>query len=174
MCPKLFSTFIFWSFMPDPIKYWPVFTWYLSCYLPYYQFNFTYPFMCIFVDDIAYCWLFFSVLYNEILSIFSNESGDTAGVSGDVNKSLECVTKTDSKFSNSVLEWMRPKSSSINGVTIRLNWTVGFLPHYVQMRTSWSAYCKFQCCFLNFFFLNILTVFAVWVMVLFNETPRRS
>ena len=43
-----------------------------------------------------------------------------AGVSGDVNKTLECVTITDSKFYFRVLEWMTPKSTSINGVTIWL------------------------------------------------------
>ena len=41
-------------------------------------------------------------------------------VSGDVNKTLECVTITDSKFSNWVLEWITPKFTSISGVTIRL------------------------------------------------------
>ena len=39
-----------------------------------------------------------------------------AGVSGDVNKTFECVTKTDNKFSNRFLVRMTPKSSSINGV----------------------------------------------------------
>ena len=43
-----------------------------------------------------------------------------ADVSGDVYKTLECVTKTDSKFSNRVLVWMTPNSTSINGVTIWL------------------------------------------------------
>ena len=43
-----------------------------------------------------------------------------AGVSGDVYKTLECVTKTDSKFSNRVLVWMMPKSTLINGATIWL------------------------------------------------------
>ena len=41
-----------------------------------------------------------------------------AGVSMDVYKKLECVTKTDSMFSNRV--WMTPKSTSINEVTIWL------------------------------------------------------
>ena len=41
-----------------------------------------------------------------------------AGVSGGINKTLECVTITDSKFSNVVLEQMMPKSTSINWVTI--------------------------------------------------------
>ena len=41
-----------------------------------------------------------------------------AGVSGDINKTLECVTKTDGKFSNRVLVSMTPKSTSINAVTI--------------------------------------------------------
>ena len=39
-----------------------------------------------------------------------------AGVYGDVYKTLECVTKTDSKFPIRVLVWMTPKSTSINGV----------------------------------------------------------
>ena len=43
-----------------------------------------------------------------------------AGVSGDVYKTLECVTITDSKLSNRVLEWMTPKCTSVNGVTIQL------------------------------------------------------
>ena len=43
-----------------------------------------------------------------------------AGVSGDVSKTLECATITDSKFSNRVLEWMTSKCTSINGVTMRL------------------------------------------------------
>ena len=41
-----------------------------------------------------------------------------AGVSGDVNKTLACVSITDSKLSNRVLECMTPKSTSINWVTI--------------------------------------------------------
>ena len=44
-----------------------------------------------------------------------------AGVSGDVKKTLECVTITDSKFSNRVLVWMTPKSTTINWVTIWLD-----------------------------------------------------
>ena len=43
-----------------------------------------------------------------------------AGVPGDVYKMLECATETDSKFSNRVLIWMTPKSTSINRVTIWL------------------------------------------------------
>ena len=43
-----------------------------------------------------------------------------AGVSGDVNKSFECFTITDSKFYNRVLVWMAAKSTSINVVTIWL------------------------------------------------------
>ena len=37
-----------------------------------------------------------------------------------INKTLECFTITDSKLSNRVLEWLTPKSTSINSVTIWL------------------------------------------------------
>ena len=53
---------------------------------------------------------------------FHRKCQTRAGVSRDVNKTLECVTitVTDSKLSNRVLVWMAPKSTSINGVTIWL------------------------------------------------------
>ena len=41
-----------------------------------------------------------------------------AGVSGDVNKTFECVTLTDSEFYNIVMLWVTPKSTSIKWVTI--------------------------------------------------------
>ena len=41
-----------------------------------------------------------------------------AGVSEDVNMTFECITITYSKFSNTVLVWMTPESTSINRVTI--------------------------------------------------------
>ena len=49
-------------------------------------------------------------------NIDSRKCQTRAGVSGDVYKMLECVTKTDSKFSKRVL--VHPKSTSINGLTI--------------------------------------------------------
>ena len=54
------------------------------------------------------------------ISWVSRKCKTRAGVSEDVYKTLECVTKTDSKFSNRVLLWTMPKSTSINGVTIWL------------------------------------------------------
>ena len=39
----------------------------------------------------------------EMVSCVHRERQTRAGVSGDVNKTLECVTKTDCKFSNRVL-----------------------------------------------------------------------
>ena len=53
----------------------------------------------------------------NMVSWVSRKCQTQAGVSGNVYKTLECVTKTDSKFSNRVLVWMTPKSTSINGVT---------------------------------------------------------
>ena len=50
----------------------------------------------------------------------SSQMPTRAGVSWDVNKTLECVTITDSNLSNRVLEWMTPKITSINWVTIWL------------------------------------------------------
>ena len=41
-----------------------------------------------------------------------------AGLLGDINKSFECVTITDSKFPNKDLVRMMPKSTSRNWVTI--------------------------------------------------------
>ena len=40
----------------------------------------------------------------DMVSCVHRKYQTRAGVSGDVNKTLECVTKTDSKFSNRVLE----------------------------------------------------------------------
>ena len=40
----------------------------------------------------------------EMVSCVHRKCQTRAGVSGDVNKALECVTITDSKFSNRVLE----------------------------------------------------------------------
>ena len=53
----------------------------------------------------------------DMVSCVHRKYHTRAGVSS-VNKTLECVTITDSKFSNRVLERMKPKSTSINGVTI--------------------------------------------------------
>ena len=39
----------------------------------------------------------------DMVSCIHRKCQTRAGVSGDVNKTLECVTKTDSKFSNRVL-----------------------------------------------------------------------
>ena len=43
----------------------------------------------------------------DMVSWVSRKYQTRAGVSGDVYKSLECVTKTDSKFPNRVLVWMK-------------------------------------------------------------------
>ena len=43
-----------------------------------------------------------------------------ACASGDINKTLECVIITDSKFSNRVRKWMTPKSTSMKVLTIWL------------------------------------------------------
>ena len=56
----------------------------------------------------------------DMVSCIHRKCQTRAGVSGFVNKTLECVTITDSKLSNRVLEWMTPKSTSINWVTIWL------------------------------------------------------
>ena len=80
----------------------------------------------------------FSEHHIDMVSWVHRKWKTRAGVSLDINKRLECVTKTDSKFSNRVLVCMTPKSTSVNGVTI---WrTIGFLPQSVQMRTFWPAY----------------------------------
>ena len=55
-----------------------------------------------------------------MVSCVHHQSQIRADVSSDVNKTFECVTITDSKFSNRVLEWMKPKSTSISRVTIWL------------------------------------------------------
>ena len=57
-----------------------------------------------------------------------------AGVSWDINNSFECVTITDSKFSNRVLVWMTTKSTTIN--CVGAIWLEHFecLPPLVQMR----------------------------------------
>ena len=54
----------------------------------------------------------------HMVSCIHRKCQTRAGVSGDVNKTLKFVTITDSKFSNRVLVWMTPKSTSKNGVTI--------------------------------------------------------
>ena len=56
----------------------------------------------------------------DMVSCIRGKCQTRAGVSGDINKTLECVTIADSKLSNIVLEWMTPKSTSINWVTIWL------------------------------------------------------
>ena len=56
----------------------------------------------------------------DMVSCVHRKCQTRAGVSGEVNKTLESVTITDSKFSNRDLEWMTAKSTSINLVTIRL------------------------------------------------------
>ena len=53
----------------------------------------------------------------DMFSWVSRKYQTQAGVSGDVYKTLECVSKTDSKFSDRVLVWMTSKSTSINGET---------------------------------------------------------
>ena len=50
----------------------------------------------------------------DMVSCVHRKCQTRARVSGDVNKTLVCVTISDSKFSNRVLELMTP----INGVTI--------------------------------------------------------
>ena len=79
-----------------------------------------------------------------------------AGVSGDVNKPLECVTITDCKFSDRVLVRMTPKSTSINCVTISL---VQF--HFCPRRGKWElpdqhiASCRLPTeLFLNIFIIS--------------------
>ena len=54
----------------------------------------------------------------DMVSYVHRKCQTRAGVPGDVNKTPECVTITDSKLSNRVLECMTPKSTFINGVTI--------------------------------------------------------
>ena len=44
----------------------------------------------------------------DMVSCVHRKCQTRAGVSVDVNKTLECVTITDSKFYNRVLEWMTP------------------------------------------------------------------
>ena len=56
----------------------------------------------------------------DMVSCVHSKCQTRTGVSGDVNKTLECVTITDSKFSNRVLVRMTPKNTSVNWVTIRL------------------------------------------------------
>ena len=50
-----------------------------------------------------------------------------AGVSGDVHKTLECITITDTKISSRVMVRMTPKSTFIHGVTIWFE-QLDFLP----------------------------------------------
>ena len=64
----------------------------------------------------------FSEHHNDMVSCVHRKCQTRAGVSGEVNKTLVCVSQTDSKFSNRVLKWITPKSTSINGVTIWLEW----------------------------------------------------
>ena len=45
----------------------------------------------------------FSEHHIDMVSCVYRKCQNRAGVSGDVNKTLECVTKTDRKFSNRVL-----------------------------------------------------------------------
>ena len=46
----------------------------------------------------------FAVHHIDMVSCIHRKYHTRAGVSGDVNKTLECVTITDSKLSNRVLE----------------------------------------------------------------------
>ena len=96
-----------------------------------------------------------------------------AGVSANVDKTFECVTITDSKFSNRVLVWMTPKSTSRNCLTIWLEqmdfcfkrWNENFLTSIFQ-----TAFCLRNC------FLIFLPSrqSAVMTCPIGNETPRRS
>ena len=45
----------------------------------------------------------FAEHYIDMISCVHRKCQTQAGVSGDVNKTLECITLTDSKFSNGVL-----------------------------------------------------------------------
>ena len=54
----------------------------------------------------------------DMVSCVHRKCQTRAGVSGDINQSFECVTITDSKFSNRGVVRMKPKSTSINWVTI--------------------------------------------------------
>ena len=95
------------------------------------------------------------------------------GVSGDINKPFECITITDSKFSNRILVCMMPKSTSINWVTI-WTWTIWFLPPLVQMRTSWPLYCRLHfACWIVFQYLYHLDSLQSWC-VLGNDTCLQS
>ena len=78
----------------------------------------------------------------DMVSCVRRNCQTRAGVSGDVYKTLECVTKTDSRFSNRVL-WMTPKSTSINWVTIWLEQFDFCLNRKEQMRipNRHIAYC---------------------------------
>ena len=60
---------------------------------------------------------------------------------GDINKSFECVTITDGKFSNRVLVRMTPKSTSINVVTIWLE-QLDFCLHRCILPTE---FCLMNC-----------------------------
>ena len=64
-----------------------------------------------------------------------------AGVSGDFNKQFECVTITDSKFSNRVLTWVTPEITSINWVTIWLE-QLDFCLHRCKWEIPDHAYCQ--------------------------------
>ena len=56
----------------------------------------------------------------DMVSWVSRKCQTRAGVSGDGYKTLECVTKTDSKFSNRVTYEWRQRAHPSNGVTIWL------------------------------------------------------
>ena len=57
----------------------------------------------------------FAEHHSDIVSCVQRKCQTRAGISGDVNKTLESVIITESKFSNRVLEQMTPKSTSIHG-----------------------------------------------------------
>ena len=50
----------------------------------------------------------------DMVSCVQRKCQTLAGVSGDVNKTLECVTMTDSRFSNGVLELTTPIKEQIH------------------------------------------------------------
>ena len=69
----------------------------------------------------------------DMVSCVHRKCQTRAGVSGDINKSLEHVPITDSKFSNRVLVRMTPTSTSINFVTIWLEQL-----NYFLRRCKWE------------------------------------
>ena len=64
------------------------------------------------------------------------------GVSAYVNMTFECVTIIDSEFSNRVLVWTTPKSTSIKGITIWLE-QLDFCLHMWKWELPYQhiAYC---------------------------------